>query len=399
MLVAVSAVAAVTYSTIKSSEQALMERLNDNLESYVERLEERVLSEDYQPGDLLENIQDSEVPFAIFRRVTFWILPISCAFTVIFISRLIGFLDKRRLKKSKENLIQTQRLYLKSLSNTNTAFFDYDANNGQVIFSEMFAKRHGIPEAIYTNNHGLNSLEIEYQDHTQPFGSLLNEIKNASDISESTFRIESVDGELIWYSITATNIFNNKKILQRALALVRDIIDEKESAQALQRKAERDAMTGLYNKAGGIQHIADALQDKPDNIHALFVLDLDNFKKNNDTFGHAAGDTAIVDAARTISGLFRQSDILCRFGGDEFVAFIPNIHDIDFAMQKAEAIRIALKRSYGKKENEVNITSSIGIAVFPMHGQSYDELFNKADASLYKAKEKGKNTYVLSQNK
>jgi hypothetical protein len=200
---------------------------------------------------------------------------------------------------------------MESLSLTNTAFLDYDADSGQIMLSEIFAKRHGLPEIIPANNHGLDKVEIEYQNNPQSFSLLLSEIKKGSDISGSTFRFISVDKEFYWYNITVTNLFNSNGSLQRALALVRDVTAEKESTLALQIKAERDAMTGLYNKMGGILHIADTLRDKPDNLHALFVLDLDNFKAVNDVLGHAAGDKAIVDAALTINNLFRQTDILC----------------------------------------------------------------------------------------
>jgi len=130
-------------------------------------------------------------------------------------------------------------------------------------------------------------------------------------------------------------------------------------------------------------------------LHALFVIDIDDLKNINDNFGHAFGDRVIVEISETISSIFRDADIVSRFGGDEFVVFAAHIKDMDFADKKALELCNTLRKSYGESENKQNISASVGVACFPVHGLVYDELFERADESVYKVKEQGKNGYEI----
>jgi diguanylate cyclase (GGDEF)-like protein len=154
-------------------------------------------------------------------------------------------------------------------------------------------------------------------------------------------------------------------------------------------------MTGLYNKISGINYVKNELRVRDsDSFHALYIIDIDNFKNINDNLGHAVGDKVIIEAANIISGQFRDSDIVFRFGGDEFAVFAVSI-TMDYVKQKAANVCEALRRNYGEGDNVHSISASIGISCFPFHGQTYDELFNSADTALYKTKENGKNSYTI----
>jgi diguanylate cyclase (GGDEF)-like protein len=159
---------------------------------------------------------------------------------------------------------------------------------------------------------------------------------------------------------------------------------------------ERDAMTGLYNKISGIRYVKNELKVRDDKaVHALFVIDIDNFKDVNDTFGHAFGDKVIVEFADTIAAIFRDSDIVFRFGGDEFVAFAVNISDPNYAEQKAVELNDALRKHCSEDDAKCGISASIGIACFPFHGLTYDTLFQNADSAVYITKQNGKDGYTV----
>jgi diguanylate cyclase (GGDEF)-like protein len=163
-----------------------------------------------------------------------------------------------------------------------------------------------------------------------------------------------------------------------------------------QMYTERDLMTGVYNKVSGINIAENKLKASDEkSLHALFVIDIDNFKGINDNLGHAEGDRVINEAAKTISTVFRDSDIVSRFGGDEYVVFAAHIVDMGFVEKKGEELCSALRKSYGERKKTQNISASIGIACFPIHGLTYNELFERADKSLYKVKERGKNGYAI----
>jgi len=184
--------------------------------------------------------------------------------------------------------------------------------------------------------------------------------------------------------------FSPMALVMRVKALFRRI--------ELDRKlfVERDPMTSLYNKASGINIIENELRMSIDkSIHALFIIDIDNFKGINDNFGHNFGDKVIIETANIISDIFRDADIVCRFGGDEFIAFAKNIKDTNFVEKKAIELCNALRKSYGEGQNIHNISASIGISCFSIHGTTYEELFENADKALYKVKYQGKDGYKI----
>jgi len=186
-----------------------------------------------------------------------------------------------------------------------------------------------------------------------------------------------------------TKPFSPMALVMRIKALFRRLEFER-------KNYERDPMTGLYNKVSGIQYVENELSVRDEKaVHALFVIDIDNFKKINDNLGHAAGDKVLVEVSEILAGLFRDSDILFRYGGDEFVVFAINITDSGFINEKVLEVCSAMRRSYGEGENVWKISASIGVACFPNHGLTFEELFKNADAALYKTKQAGKDGYTL----
>ena len=119
----------------------------------------------------------------------------------------------------------------------------------------------------------------------------------------------------------------------------------------------------------------------------MMIIDLDYFKSVNDHHGHMAGDEVLLSFSQHLSSCVRKKDIVARFGGDEFVLLLLDVTSIEIGRHKAEEILRLQDNSYG-------ITKSIGIAMFPDMGRTYDELFRKADKALYKAKQK-RNAYCI----
>jgi diguanylate cyclase (GGDEF)-like protein len=166
-----------------------------------------------------------------------------------------------------------------------------------------------------------------------------------------------------------------------------------------QENNECDPVTGIYNKVSGIGLIENVLGNSDASaIHTLFVLDLDNFRSINDKLGHAWGDKVMTETAQLITKLFKDDDIVCRLGGDEFVVFAKNTMEVGFAAEKANELCNTLRKNYGESNNLCTLSVSIGIACFPLHGQTYDELFRCADRVLAMVKENGKDGFLLYEN-
>jgi diguanylate cyclase (GGDEF)-like protein len=120
-------------------------------------------------------------------------------------------------------------------------------------------------------------------------------------------------------------------------------------------------------------------------------LDFDKFKPVNDSFGHAVGDLLLKEAAERMLHCVRETDTVCRIGGDEFIILIPEIADAQNALQIADKIRIALNQPFAFAGEEQNISCSIGISLYPDHGTDEITLTKNADQAMYRAKENGRN--------
>ncbi|MGL4790503.1 MAG: GGDEF domain-containing protein, partial [Anaerotignaceae bacterium] len=182
-------------------------------------------------------------------------------------------------------------------------------------------------------------------------------------------------------------------ILQKNKDLLKNQYDKQ--IQELSLIAEQDQLTGLYNKKTIEGFIKNHIKENHEENGALFIIDVDNFKTINDTLGHLFGDMVLEQLAAKLKGLFRENDLLGRIGGDEFFVFIKNMTDDDIVTQKATLIVEAFNNTYSSDEESVQVSASIGVALFPQHGRTLDVLYEKADIALYDTKIKGKNGYTI----
>ncbi|MBQ4326345.1 MAG: GGDEF domain-containing protein, partial [Mailhella sp.] len=127
----------------------------------------------------------------------------------------------------------------------------------------------------------------------------------------------------------------------------------------------------------------------------LFIIDLDGFKQVNDTFGHLMGDKVLKNTAKRIRLSFRKSDILSRYGGDEFLVYAPKLVDRNIIEQRMQTLQGLLRHPHTLDGVFSAVTASIGIAIFPTDGKDLKELTKHADRALYEAKHRGKDQYVF----
>lgn len=235
--------------------------------------------------------------------------------------------------------------------------------------------------------------EEDKEAYQEVFKTLLKSPKH--DIIE--FRMKRFDADYTWYQANLTSLLGSEGYVTRVVGRLINIQERKLKEIDLLLRAEKDALTGLYNKGATEQLIANATEEeKNDNIiNALMVIDLDNFKEVNDTHGHAKGDKVLVDVANALSEIFKGGDIVGRIGGDEFVVFMRNIKSISNADVLATRIEEKIDYHLPTEEKDVHVTCSVGIAIFPYHGTTYEELFNRADKAVYTAKANGKNGYRI----
>lgn len=159
----------------------------------------------------------------------------------------------------------------------------------------------------------------------------------------------------------------------------------------LEEKADTDLLTGLNNKLATERKIKEFMARNPDSQSMMFILDIDNFKKINDTMGHAFGDEVLRSLGKQIGTIFRTSDIIGRAGGDEFIIFLKNMTDIESIRKEAKKVEDFFKDFKAGEYTKYSATASIGVAIFPKEGSDFESLYKAADQALYKAKKRGKN--------
>ena len=160
------------------------------------------------------------------------------------------------------------------------------------------------------------------------------EIQSRNPYLTTELRIRQKEGDYLWCRIRISNQFDEWGCLNKVIGVIQDIDEEKRMIENLRRRAERDALTGLYNRAETQKQIKNYLEQKPDEYSALFMIDTDNFKLVNDKGGHLFGDAVLSEIAAGMKKIVRKSDVVGRIGGDEFTIFIKNISSAEAAKVK-----------------------------------------------------------------
>ena len=204
------------------------------------------------------------------------------------------------------------------------------------------------------------------------------------------------NNEQFWEQVIITPIKNSDGTTTHYLILGEDISIRKRYEQQLLRQANYDILTGLPNRMLALDRLKLALADshRESTMVGVLFLDLDNFKHINDTMGHDAGDNLLIEASRRISICLRGTSTVARLGGDEFLVVLPGLHEVEAASQVAQRILKTFIPAFRIGAQEVFVTTSIGIAMYPTDSDNSGTLLQHADAAMYEAKHQGKSSYV-----
>ena len=179
-------------------------------------------------------------------------------------------------------------------------------------------------------------------------------------------------------------------ILVVVINFITKLVDKKQKSE-LQQKADTDLLTGLTNKAATIRLIKEYMAQNPNGTGVLFVIDIDNFKKINDTLGHAFGDEVLKELGHQLRSMFRAMDVVGRFGGDEFMVFMTDVKDPAVIQRHGDRLRDFFHNFKAGEYVKYSVTASIGAAVFSEDGRDFESLFRNADKAVYVVKKRGKN--------
>lgn len=224
------------------------------------------------------------------------------------------------------------------------------------------------------------------------FSKHLLEVVGTHEISDA-IEINMADGRLVTqisYPVRA----HDGAVIGR-MWIYEDITRERQTAEQLIYLAERDSLTGLYNRHRFQEELGRMISEaeRRNSSGALIFFDLDEFKYINDTFGHRAGDAMLIRVAGEISTLVRRNEFFSRLGGDEFALLVQDGGEPEAAALAERIVRAISQIAFRFEGQSMRLTASLGIALYPQHATNVEELITHADTAMYQAKEAGKNAW------
>ena len=236
---------------------------------------------------------------------------------------------------------------------------------------------------------------LDVRDHARVLDEVLEQLHQGKEIIKAQFRIRSRNGGICWVDFRG-RVVEDERGNNWVHAVMIDDTEAQNQKQEYWEKSMRDSLTGLFNRDAAVQSVNRYMQDgdkAPDGT--LMVIDLDNFKEINDTKGHLFGDSVLTEAARCIAGVFDSQDMVGRIGGDEFLVFSKQLSGREEIMKRGRQLIEDIASLPSVKKSGSKLSCSIGAAVYPADGSTYEQLFLKADMALYAGKNWGKGRCVV----
>lgn len=309
--------------------------------------------------------------------------------------RLNAELEERVAERTRTLADSEERLRL-ALGAARQGWFDVNAQTGEAVLAPEFARLLGYDPAEFRTSVQNWMDNIHPDDRAATFAAYQAALKT-SLTSDMVYRRQTRAGDWIWIeSVCKVIDWDRDGKPLRLIGVHMDISERKQMEEKIRNLAYIDPLTNLPNRRLLLDRLAQALsRAKRYGLSlAIMFLDLDNFKQINDTLGHDVGDDLLKEVAVRLNGCVRTGDTVSRSGGDEFIIVLSEIADPGDAAVVADKIIKAINVPVQFAGNTLNISTSIGIAVYPINGgDDALELMKKADKSMYAAKKAGGNAY------
>jgi putative two-component system response regulator len=360
----------------------------------------RKLNTDYEPGEIIEfelriNKKGGEKAWVLVSTRK----PRNVAKNEqVFICNLT---DITYTKKLQMQLSEEKEKYEIVEEISDDILFSYD------VVADVFECSAKILRGVGTRTKIDNAIETftygDVLDHRDvpAFILALSNALSGKKINVFDARVINNRGDGVWHRIKFAVIYGDDGNATKFIGTMTDIDKEKKEKSRLISQAETDQLTGFLNKISTSLKIGETIREYPEDDGALLLLDLDDFKKLNDTYGHQVGDNFLRTFTGKLFLQFSANDVLGRIGGEEFVVYVnsrsENGSDIKSIAERAAKNILEICRSVkidGVDEDKV-FTCSVGIAMYPHDGASYTELYEKADNAMYTVKRSGKNNYAF----
>ncbi len=317
--------------------------------------------------------------------------------------------SRDREKKTLGELNEARQRLSAAIENIDEGFAVFDSNDILITYNNRF-------QELYAGVKSLGGLGFSYEDFVREnikLGVYRTERRDSSS-SESCLNEKEIDD---WVSMKVSyhknptlshvdllssgvwvEVIENKIPGGGIVSVHKDISEGKKKEQRLEYLALHDGLTGLANRKKFDEFLGSLVAEAKEKKQKFGVVffDLDGFKNVNDTLGHDFGDFLLQTVAEKLTSSVRDTDLVARFGGDEFAALVTNIHSQDEMIQVAERCLESIGTQVEKDGEFANFGVSIGISMYPESALEADVLLKKADSAMYEAKKAGKGTYRIA---
>jgi diguanylate cyclase (GGDEF)-like protein/PAS domain S-box-containing protein len=321
--------------------------------------------------------------------------------------QLLGIAQDITERKHAEEALRESEQRLQAIFDNAAVGIGLTDNAGQSIIINA----RGAQQLGYTHEElaRLSSMEMTHPDDQAETAERMQQLLRGEI---QGYRIEKryfrKDGSIFWADLSVSAVYDDDGQIAYLLGIVVDITERKQLEQQLhqanvllQEQAIRDSLTRLYNR----RYLDEALPrefqraERHSQSIGIIMIDVDHFKRFNDTYGHDAGDALLRAVGVFLQHHTRSEDIVCRYGGEEFTVVLPGASHED-ASQRAEELRAGIQALVVTHQGQKmkGITASFGIAIFPAHGTTAEALVSAADQALYQAKYNGRNQVAVADN-
>ncbi|QHI72188.1 diguanylate cyclase domain-containing protein [Aminipila terrae] len=309
------------------------------------------------------------------------------------------YFNRKLEKKVKQEIdLSDKRIHI-ALAQTSLVVWDYDLANKTIIRTKGSKIWVGLGDKIENVPQCFIEAGYVHPDCSEEFLKMFDNILKGAKVASGVFKLKKIEidrqwsGYYIWVEIKITNIFNESGKPIRAVGLAEDVTEKVNEELRLKERASKDPLTNLLNRTSFQACVQDFLKKEyqEDSVSALLILDTDDFKRVNDTYGHFYGDEILKAIALKLTRLFRSEDFIGRLGGDEFIVFMKNTSSYEIVEKKAKQIC----RDLVFEKGGLTTTCSIGVVIVPNRYVDYDMLYKYADEAMYGAKKCGKCRYVI----
>ncbi|WP_061810379.1 EAL domain-containing protein [Rossellomorea vietnamensis] len=238
--------------------------------------------------------------------------------------------------------------------------------------------------------------DLIYSDDLSYYHSRQETLSTAKP-PKGRYRITHKNGSIRWIEDNTIPVFDHEGALIRLDGIITDVTEQIKSEEAMAHLAYHDYLTGLPNRRMFENELGDLLESarilqKP---FAVLYIDMDGFKRINDTLGHLKGDVLLKEISNRLRENTPDIDLVARMGGDEFTILLRHIRDTEEAVSFAQRLITSLEEPFFISDYELFVTASIGMTVYPIDGEDSETLISRADTALYRAKEMGKNNFQI----